>query len=142
VDPFEAITHARAARLVDEDDEAETAPVFFVSHDPPVILYQSPDLGGFLHEALRMLVPPHSSAVDDVHEDRLFNVWRNNPGDTRRCSRMRRRRNGRGCSAAFRLMALLDPPPRLEYFRQLPELSRRHAGSGSRKVDQSEGGHT
>jgi hypothetical protein len=27
-----------------------------------------------------MLEPPHASAVDDVHEDRLFNVWRENPG--------------------------------------------------------------
>jgi hypothetical protein len=27
-----------------------------------------------------MLVPPHASAVDDVHEDLLFNVWRDNPG--------------------------------------------------------------
>src|SRR6266550_3361779 len=61
-------------------DDVETAPVFFVCHDPPVILYQSPDIGGFLHEAFRMLVPPHASAVDDVHEDRLFNVWRDNPG--------------------------------------------------------------
>jgi hypothetical protein len=65
-------------------DGAETAPVFFVCHDPPVILYQSADLGGFLHEAFRMLVPPHASAVDDVHEDRLFNVWRNNPGTIER----------------------------------------------------------
>jgi hypothetical protein len=61
-------------------EEVETAPVFFVCHDPPVILYQSPDIGDFLHEAFRMLVPPHASAVDDVHEDRLFNVWRENPG--------------------------------------------------------------
>jgi cell wall assembly regulator SMI1 len=61
-------------------DDVETAPVFFVCHDPPVILYQSPDIGDFLHEAFRMLVPPHASAVDDVHEDRLFNVWGNNPG--------------------------------------------------------------
>jgi len=61
-------------------DGAETAPVFFVCHDPPVILYQSPDIGEFLHEAFRMLVPPHASAVDDVHEDRLFNVWADNPG--------------------------------------------------------------
>jgi hypothetical protein len=37
-----------------------------------------------LHEAFRMLVPPHASAVDDVHEDRLFNVWRDNPGTTER----------------------------------------------------------
>jgi cell wall assembly regulator SMI1 len=61
-------------------DEAETAPVFFACHDAPVILYQSPDIGDFLHEAFRMLEPPHASAVDDVHEDRLFNVWRENPG--------------------------------------------------------------
>jgi hypothetical protein len=59
--------------------DVETAPVFFACHDPPVILYQSPDIGDFLHEAFRMLVPPHASAVDDVHEDRLFNVWRDNP---------------------------------------------------------------
>ncbi len=61
-------------------DDVETAPVFFACHDPPVILYQSPDIGDFLHQAFRMLVPPHASAVDDVHEDRLFNVWRDNPG--------------------------------------------------------------
>lgn len=27
-----------------------------------------------------MNVPPHASLVDDVHEDRLFNVWGKNPG--------------------------------------------------------------
>jgi len=27
-----------------------------------------------------MNVPPHASLVDDVHEDRLFRVWRENPG--------------------------------------------------------------
>jgi hypothetical protein len=56
--------------------EVDVAPVFFASHDPPVILYQSPDLDEFL----QLLVPPHASALDDVHEDRLFNVWRDNPG--------------------------------------------------------------
>jgi cell wall assembly regulator SMI1 len=60
--------------------DGEAAPVFFLCHDPPVILYQSPGIGDFLHEAFRMLVPPHASAVDDVHEDRPFNVWRDNPG--------------------------------------------------------------
>ena len=24
--------------------------------------------------------PPHASAIDDVHEDRRFEVWRKNPG--------------------------------------------------------------
>ena len=59
--------------------DGDAAAVFFTCHDPPVALFQSPDLGHFLHETFRMLVPPHSSLVDDVHEDRLFAVWRTNP---------------------------------------------------------------
>jgi cell wall assembly regulator SMI1 len=61
-------------------DETETATVFFACHDPPVVLYQSPTLGRFLHEAFRLSMPPHESLVDDVHEDRLFHVWRDDPG--------------------------------------------------------------
>ncbi len=60
-------------------DEAETASVFYACHDPPVVLYQSGDIGHFLRETFRMQMPPHESLVDDVHEDRLFNVWRENP---------------------------------------------------------------
>jgi cell wall assembly regulator SMI1 len=58
----------------------EAASVFFACHDAPVILYQSADLTGFLSELFRMSVSPHNSLVDDVHEDRLFDVWRKNPG--------------------------------------------------------------
>jgi hypothetical protein len=61
-------------------DGEERAPVFFAAHDPPVVLYQAPGIGEFLHETFRMSVPPHESLVDDVHEDRLFGVWRENPG--------------------------------------------------------------
>jgi hypothetical protein len=64
--------------LTPGDDEE--APVFFACHDPPVVLYQSPGLGHFLHETFRMSVPPHASLVDDVHEDRLFDVWGTNSG--------------------------------------------------------------
>lgn len=58
---------------------AAVAPVFFTCHDAPVILYQS-DSAAFLTEVLRMGQPPHESLIDDVHEDRLFEVWRKNPG--------------------------------------------------------------
>jgi len=58
----------------------EASPVFFACHDAPVILYQSADIASFLAEIFRMNVPPHTSLVDDVHEDRLFDVWRKNPG--------------------------------------------------------------
>ena len=56
------------------------APVFFACHDAPVILYQSADIASFLAEAFRMMTPPHESLVKGVLEDRLFSVWRQNPG--------------------------------------------------------------
>ncbi len=55
------------------------APVFFACHDAPVILYQSADIASFLMEVFRMNIPPHKSLVNDVHDDRLFDVWRKNP---------------------------------------------------------------
>lgn len=58
----------------------EWGPIYFACHDAPVILYQSPTLSHFLIELFKMNEPPHTSLVDDVHEDRLFQVWRKNPG--------------------------------------------------------------
>src|SRR4029453_6320871 len=81
MDSLEAIRRAQATRLVSEDgDEVELelapglpradtggppagghpAPFFPPCHDPPVVLYQSPNIGDFLHEAFQMLVPPHA----------------------------------------------------------------------------------
>jgi cell wall assembly regulator SMI1 len=59
---------------------SQIAPVFFACHDAPLVLYQSADIASFLAEVFRMNAPPHKSLVDDVHEDRLFDVWRKNPG--------------------------------------------------------------
>jgi hypothetical protein len=61
-------------------DTAEVAPVFFHCHDAPVLLYQAPDLATFLDEVVKKYVPPHASLVDDVREDRLYDVWRTRPG--------------------------------------------------------------
>jgi hypothetical protein len=55
-------------------------PIWFACHDPPVILYQSADVTVFLAELFKTCQPPYESLVDDVHEDRLRNVWRTNPG--------------------------------------------------------------
>jgi hypothetical protein len=55
-------------------------PVYFDCHDPPIVLFQSDSLATFLLELIKMSIPPHASAVDDVHEDRLFDVWMKNPG--------------------------------------------------------------
>jgi hypothetical protein len=55
-------------------------PIYFACHDAPVILYQAGSLEQFLSELFRMFEPPHQSLIDDVHEDRLANVWQTNPG--------------------------------------------------------------
>ena len=55
-------------------------PIYFACHDAPVILYQSATLQEFLSELFKSSVSPYQSLVNDVHEDRLFNVWRKNLG--------------------------------------------------------------
>ncbi len=67
--------------VVDLTKESTTfGPIYFASHDPPVILYQSDTLAEFLNELFRTCRPPHKSLIDYVHEDRVFEVWRKNPG--------------------------------------------------------------
>ena len=61
-------------------ETTESASVFFSCHDPPVVLYQSPDLASFLSEVFRLYTSPYKSSIDDVADDKLFNVWRKNPG--------------------------------------------------------------
>jgi hypothetical protein len=61
-------------------EAAAVAPVFFACHDPPIVLFQSACLAGFVREVVNMYRPGHGSLVDDVHEDRLFKVWSTNPG--------------------------------------------------------------
>jgi hypothetical protein len=66
--------------VLDLTPDAAPPLVFYASHDPPVVLLQSPDVSHFLTEVFRKLDPPYASLVDDVHDDRLFHVWRENPG--------------------------------------------------------------
>ncbi len=51
-------------------DTGDTAPVFFLSHDPPVLVYQAPDLSSFLVRALDGTVPGDAPHV----------VWGSRPG--------------------------------------------------------------
>jgi hypothetical protein len=60
-------------------DTVETAPVFFACHDAPVLLFQAASLGDFLDQALGALEPGRDTTIDDVHEDRLFQVGRRAP---------------------------------------------------------------
>ena len=66
--------------VVDLTEHSKTfGPIYFACHDAPVILYQSDTLADFLQELVRMCQPPYKSLIDDVHEDRLYQVWRKNP---------------------------------------------------------------
>jgi hypothetical protein len=55
-------------------------PIYYCCHDAPVMLLQAATIPQFVSEVFKMYIPPHKSLVDDVHEDRLFDVWRKNPG--------------------------------------------------------------
>ena len=62
------------------DERLENAPVFFLCHDPPVVIYQSPNVASFLEEVVRIYLPPHKSLVLQCSEDAIFRVWEKNPG--------------------------------------------------------------
>lgn len=56
-------------------------PIYFACHDPPVIVFQSPDLSHFLTETLKLGDPAGPrSELDVVHEDHALRIWRENPG--------------------------------------------------------------
>ncbi|MBL8219663.1 MAG: SMI1/KNR4 family protein [Bryobacterales bacterium] len=55
-------------------------PIYYCCHDAPVMLLQAATIQEFVIEVFKMYTPPHKSLVEDVHEDRLFEVWRRNPG--------------------------------------------------------------
>ena len=55
-------------------------PIYFCCHDAPVLLVQAVTVQQFVSEVFKMYSPPHQSLIDDVHEDRLFDVWSKNPG--------------------------------------------------------------
>jgi hypothetical protein len=50
-------------------------PVFFVCHDPSVVVYQCADVAGFLEGLVQMTEPPHKGPLDFVHEQASMAVW-------------------------------------------------------------------
>ena len=57
-------------------DNGSWGPIWYLSHDAPVALYQCDGLATFLDELVRMHRPPHASLIDDVHEDRVHRIGR------------------------------------------------------------------
>lgn len=54
--------------------------IFFVCHDPPVIIWQTDSLAHFLSEVIRFGNPPWQSEIDEVHERDAMRIWSENPG--------------------------------------------------------------
>lgn len=50
-------------------------PIWFLCHDAPVLVYQSPDLATFLQDYLRFLAAPHDGPVAEVVEHAVHRVW-------------------------------------------------------------------
>jgi SMI1/KNR4 family protein SUKH-1 len=98
-------------------------PIYFCCHDAPVILLQAPTILQFVSEMFKMYIPPHKSAVDDVHEDRLFEVWRKNPGVIPHATALLSpdadiRSFAAGLDAGFDLIDLRDAPIGMGFSRR------------------------
>ena len=68
--------------VVDLTSESrDWGPIYFACHDPPVIVFQSPNLAHFLEQVLRLGHPDGPrSELDLVHEDHAMRIWSENPG--------------------------------------------------------------
>jgi hypothetical protein len=55
-------------------------PIFYASHDAPVIVYQTDSLLHFVEEVICFGNKPWKGEIDDVHERLSDGIWRENPG--------------------------------------------------------------
>ena len=78
-------------------------PVWFLCHDGPALVYQSPDLATFVADYLRFSATPHDGPVEAVVENAVHDVWTQKTDPPRE--------------------ALLDSPDAVlrEFARSLPE---------------------
>lgn len=83
------------------------SPVYYVCHDPPVVVWQAATIDEFLQSAIAMWQPGPRSAVDLVHDDSTATIWRSNP--------LARPRDEivNGADAALRSFAEAQPPTAL-----------------------------
>jgi hypothetical protein len=61
-------------------DSSAWGPIFFLCHDPAVVIYQCADVATFIADVLRMAEPPYAGPIDDVHERHATEMWRTNTG--------------------------------------------------------------
>ncbi len=59
---------------------SQWGPIFYVCHDPPVVVYQCSTLQKFIDQVLAELNSPWSNEVSKVANDHAYNIWGKNPG--------------------------------------------------------------
>jgi len=50
--------------------------VYYVCHDPPVVVFQLPDVEAFLVEVGRFREPGRRNEIDQVHDEHASDLWR------------------------------------------------------------------
>ncbi len=55
-------------------------PIYFASHDAPVIVYQSADLNEFFDQLLEFLQPPFKGPIEFTHDAAVRRIWDQQPG--------------------------------------------------------------
>jgi len=70
-------------------DSTVWGPIFYLCHDPPVVIYQCAEVATFIADVLRMAEAPFDGPIDDVHERHSMTVWRTNPGAVSRDDALR-----------------------------------------------------
>jgi hypothetical protein len=61
--------------ILDIDEEGSWNEIFYVCHDPPVIVKQAKNLKEFITQLNDLVKNPNGSFVDKVHEEIVFQIW-------------------------------------------------------------------
>ncbi len=65
--------------VVEVQESGAWGPVYFVSHDPPVLVIQSKGMAEFIEAVLSLGRPERTSAIDEVHDAASMRIWHEDP---------------------------------------------------------------
>lgn len=60
-------------------DALEDTAIFYVCHDPPVVVFQADSIADFLQEVFRRGNAPWTSEIDYVYDTCSMQIWKDNP---------------------------------------------------------------
>lgn len=65
--------------VVEVHESGAWGPVYFVNHDPPVLVVQSKRMAEFIDSVLSLGRPERTSAIDEVHDAASIRIWQEDP---------------------------------------------------------------